>query len=70
MRGYSWVWVLWLLSFATLIWTAFRRRPFHHYYSGRWGYGGARYGGPDFGIPTGWPAGLRSDQRVEQDRRR
>lgn len=77
MWGYSWIWMLWLLFFAVLIWTAFSRRP-AQYFTGPWNYGGPGHGGPDTDFAR-WSVGAsgkkgrgprdyrRSDQRIEED---
>jgi hypothetical protein len=60
------VWPLWLSLFVVFAWVVFIARPRHP--RGPWGFG-ARYGGPDFGIPIGWPNALpfeRSDQLIAE----
>jgi hypothetical protein len=70
MSGHSWIWIFWFVFLAALLWAAVSRRSHRRHdlgHRGYEGYGGARYGGPDFGIPPGWPEG---NGRAPRDDRR
>jgi hypothetical protein len=60
MSGHSWIWIIWYVFLAALLWAAVSRRSRRRHdlgHRGDAGSFGARYGGPDFGIPPGWPQG-------------
>jgi hypothetical protein len=50
----AWVWFFRLLFFGVLVWAIFAVRSGRGRDRNAWGYG-SQYGGPEFGIPPGWP---------------